>query len=307
MYHLTYIVLYLFMFCFIGAGKTETTKLCLSFLSEMAASDIEGSQGMEQKILASNPILESFGNAKTLRNNNSSRYGKFINLIFNKAGILQGCETKNFLLEKSRVHMQAFGERSYHIFYQLCRASLEEADCFSMGGFGDIMKKHEHEHYNLSATSPHSSSMRANLSSLGLKHPDDFNYLNQSGCTDIYLVSDQESFHEMEFAATKLGFSKRQLNIAFSACACVLHLGNLSFANNEYSGGCTLQQTDECMDALRNLAALLDVSESTVTSALTKREFKARGRSPWCCSTKVKPTKRAMLSLRPFTPDALTS
>ena len=260
-----------------GAGKTETTKLCLSFLSEMASADVGGSQGMEQKILASNPILESFGNAKTLRNNNSSRYGKFINLIFNQEGILQGCVTKNFLLEKSRVHMQAFGERSYHIFYQLCRASIEEADCFSMGGFGDIMKRHEQEHYNASATSHHSASMRANLSSLGLQHPDEFNYLNQSGCTDIYLVSDQESFHEMEFAATKLGFSKKQLNVVFSACACVLHLGNLTFTNNEDAGGCTVEQTDTCWGALCHVAALLDVSETQVVNALTKKELRARG------------------------------
>jgi len=259
-----------------GAGKTETTKLCLSFLSEIAASDVDGSQGMEQKILASNPILESFGNAKTLRNNNSSRYGKFINLIFNESGILQGCETKNFLLEKSRVHMQAFGERSYHIFYQLCRASVEEADCFSMGDFGDILKSQDERHRQ-SASSLGSTSMRANLSALGLKHPDEFNYLNQSGCTDIYLVSDQESFHEMEFAATKLGFSKQQLNIAFSACACVLHLGNLSFTNNEAAGGCTVEDSELCETSLRYVASLLDVSESTVVAALTKREFTARG------------------------------
>jgi myosin heavy subunit len=261
---------------FLGAGKTETTKLCLSFLSEIAASDIDGSQGMEQKILASNPILESFGNAKTLRNNNSSRYGKFINLIFNDNGILQGCETKNFLLEKSRVHMQAFGERSYHIFYQLCRASIEEADCFSMGDFGNIMKKQDERHRN-SASSLGSTTMRANLSALGLKHPDEFNYLNQSGCTDIYLVSDQESFHEMEFAATKLGFSKQQLNIAFSACACVLHLGNLSFVNNESAGGCNLVSSQLCEVSLAHVATLLEVSESTVVDALTKRELKARG------------------------------
>ena len=260
-----------------GAGKTETTKLCLSFLSEMATSDVEGSQGMEQKILASNPILESFGNAKTLRNNNSSRYGKFINLIFNDAGILQGCETKNFLLEKSRVHMQAFGERSYHIFYQLCRAAIEEADCFSFEEFGNIIKEHDNEHYKASAASLQSSTMRANLSALGLKHPDEFNYLNQSGCTDIYLVSDQENFHEMEFAATKLGFSKKQLNSIFSTCACVLHLGNLSFKNNEVDGGCHIEETDMCFEALERVAVLLDVSRDQVTQALTKRELHARG------------------------------
>jgi len=85
-----------------GAGKTVTVKVCLEFISEIAGS---GDNGIEQKILASNPILESFGNAKTVRNDNSSRFGKFMEVHFDTIGTRQiiGCNMVNYLLEKSRV------------------------------------------------------------------------------------------------------------------------------------------------------------------------------------------------------------
>ncbi len=105
-----------------GAGKTEATKQCLQYLSEVSGS----TTGVEKKILAANPILETFGNAKTLRNNNSSRFGKFMEIDFYRGKIFACC-TVNYLLEKSRVVFQNEGERSYHIFYQLCQ-SLKAVD-----------------------------------------------------------------------------------------------------------------------------------------------------------------------------------
>merc|ERR1719284_958792 len=105
-----------------GAGKTENTKKVISYLAMVAASPKKSSAkkvSLEDQIVATNPILESYGNAKTSRNDNSSRFGKFIRIHFNAAGKLAGCDIESYLLEKSRITQQQEVERSYHIFYQL--------------------------------------------------------------------------------------------------------------------------------------------------------------------------------------------
>merc|ERR1719270_2470500 len=104
-----------------GAGKTENTKKVISYLATVAASGKKAAKkvSLEDQIVATNPILESYGNAKTSRNDNSSRFGKFIRIHFNAAGKLAGCDIESYLLEKSRITQQQEVERSYHIFYQL--------------------------------------------------------------------------------------------------------------------------------------------------------------------------------------------
>ena len=111
-----------------GAGKSEATKLILQFLadvSQRATSHTNqgltsaGNTPLEQKLLAANPILEAFGNAKTLRNNNSSRFGKLITVNFDSSGGIVGGSIDNYLLEKSRVVWQSKGERNYHIFCKI--------------------------------------------------------------------------------------------------------------------------------------------------------------------------------------------
>merc|ERR1711863_169530 len=104
-----------------GAGKTENTKKVISYLAAVAASSKKSAKkvSLEDQIVATNPILESYGNAKTSRNDNSSRFGKFIRIHFNAAGKLAGCDIESYLLEKSRITQQLEVERSYHIFYQL--------------------------------------------------------------------------------------------------------------------------------------------------------------------------------------------
>merc|ERR1712061_552040 len=105
-----------------GAGKTENTKKVIAYLAQVAASGKKSAAkkvSLEDQIVATNPILESYGNAKTSRNDNSSRFGKFIRIHFNAAGKLAGCDIESHLLEKSRITQQQEVERSYHIFYQL--------------------------------------------------------------------------------------------------------------------------------------------------------------------------------------------
>merc|ERR1719275_442979 len=104
-----------------GAGKTENTKKVIAYLAMVATSGKKSDKkaSLEDQIVATNPILESYGNAKTSRNDNSSRFGKFIRIHFNSAGKLCGCDIVSYLLEKSRITEQQAVERSYHIFYQL--------------------------------------------------------------------------------------------------------------------------------------------------------------------------------------------
>merc|ERR1712121_286062 len=104
-----------------GAGKTENTKKVISYLAMVASSGKKSDKkvSLEDQIVATNPILESYGNAKTARNDNSSRFGKFIRIHFTASGKLCGCDIVDYLLEKSRITEQQEVERSYHIFYQL--------------------------------------------------------------------------------------------------------------------------------------------------------------------------------------------
>merc|ERR1712209_47667 len=103
-----------------GAGKTENTKKVIAYLAMVATSGKkEKKVSLEDQIVATNPILESYGNAKTSRNDNSSRFGKFIRIHFTASGKLAGCDIVSYLLEKSRITQQQEVERSYHIFYQL--------------------------------------------------------------------------------------------------------------------------------------------------------------------------------------------
>jgi len=113
-----------------GAGKTENTKKVIAYMASVGASTKKAKEGdvkkgnLEDQIVQTNPVLEAFGNAKTTRNDNSSRFGKFIRIHFGTSGKLAGADIETYLLEKARVISQQALERSYHIFYQMMSGRL---------------------------------------------------------------------------------------------------------------------------------------------------------------------------------------
>lgn len=113
-----------------GAGKTETSKHIMQYLAwlggEVDRSTLVMDQNIEQKVLESNPLLEAFGNAKTVRNDNSSRFGKFTEIQFDEGGRISGAAIRTYLLERSRVVNVSDPERNYHIFYQVCDGATAE-------------------------------------------------------------------------------------------------------------------------------------------------------------------------------------
>ena len=174
-----------------GAGKTESTKLIMQYL---AAVNSERSLITEQ-ILEASPLLESFGNAKTIRNHNSSRFGKYNELHFNGHGRITGCSIKQYLLEKSRVVSQQSDERNYHIFYEM------------LVGLGDAQKK-----------------------KMQLTNAADFFYLNQGGVSSVPAKDDVEDFGRTARAMEVLGFRPVEQESIFRVLASVLQLGNVGFS-----------------------------------------------------------------------------
>jgi hypothetical protein len=186
-----------------GAGKTETTKKVLSYLASVAKSSFtEDGPSMEDRIMDSNPILEAFGNAKTLRNDNSSRFGKWMKVNFNSQHLIIGSEIVNYLLEKSRVVVQTKGERNYHVFY------------FLLAGADPDLKSRLH-----------------------LKSVDDYKYTNKSGCNIIAGVNDIEEFNVMVSAMNTLQFSDELRDTTFEIIASILQLGNVTFVNKTDAAG----------------------------------------------------------------------
>nr|XP_028705183.1 unconventional myosin-X isoform X2 [Macaca mulatta] len=223
-----------------GAGKTESTKLILKFLSVISQQSLELSlkektSCVERAILESSPIMEAFGNAKTVYNNNSSRFGKFVQLNICQKGNIQGGRIVDYLLEKNRVVRQNPGERNYHIFYALL-AGLEHE---------------EREEFYLST-------------------PENYHYLNQSGCVEDKTISDQESFREVITAMDVMQFSKEEVREVSRLLAGILHLGNIEFIT---AGGAQVS----FKTALGRSAELLGLDPTQLTDALTQRSMFLRG------------------------------
>ncbi|GMJ12988.1 myosin 1 [Hibiscus trionum] len=213
-----------------GAGKTETAKIAMQYLAALG-----GGSGIEYEILKTNPILEAFGNAKTLRNDNSSRFGKLIEIHFSETGKISGAKIQTFLLEKSRVVQCAEGERSYHIFYQLC------------------------------AGAP-----RALREKLNLKDVGEYNYLKQSNCYCITGVDDSAQFRIVQEALSVVHVSKEDQESVFAMLAAVLSLGNVSFTiiDNENHVEAVADES------LINVAKLIGCDIADLNLALSTRKMR---------------------------------
>jgi myosin heavy subunit len=226
-----------------GAGKTETTKLVLQYLSTMAGSTASrGAVSVETQILDSNPLLEGFGNAKTVRNNNSSRFGKYMEVNFNDRNAIRGCNVIAYLLEKTRVVMQTPTERNYHSFYMLVAGASKEL-----------------------------------RQELGLRPAEQFNYLSQSGCLEIPGRSDVDEFNELEAAMDNMALDKNSQKQIFRCLAAVLHLGNMTFQpSREVEGGSQIASQPD----LKRIMALLGLNTQNLAKGLCFKESSFQAGSP---------------------------
>ncbi|XP_020030987.2 unconventional myosin-Ie [Castor canadensis] len=176
-----------------GAGKTVAAKYIMSYISRVSGGGPKV-QHVKDIILQSNPLLEAFGNAKTVRNNNSSRFGKYFEIQFSPGGEPDGGKISNFLLEKSRVVMRNPGERSFHIFYQLIEGASAE-------------QKH----------------------TLGITSMDYYYYLSLSGSYKVDDIDDKREFQETLHAMNVIGIFAEEQTLVLQIVAGILHMGNISF------------------------------------------------------------------------------
>ncbi|KAL8029120.1 hypothetical protein ABFS82_14G203800 [Erythranthe guttata] len=217
-----------------GAGKTETTKMLMQYLAYLGGRNGAEGRTVEQQVLESNPVLEAFGNAKTVRNNNSSRFGKFVELQFDKHGRISGAAIRTYLLERSRVCQISDPERNYHCFYLLCAAPQEEIEKYKLG------------------------------------HPNTFHYLNQSNCYELVGVSDAHDYLATRKAMDVVGISQNEQDAIFRVVAAILHLGNVTFTKGEDIDSSVLEN-DVSKFHLQTAAELLMCDPNALEDALLRR------------------------------------
>uniref|UniRef100_A0A8C2D981 Myosin VIIBb n=1 Tax=Cyprinus carpio TaxID=7962 RepID=A0A8C2D981_CYPCA len=217
-----------------GAGKTESTKLILQFLAAVSGQH----SWIEQQIIHANPVLEAFGNAKTIRNDNSSRFGKYVEVYFNKEGIIEGAHMEQYLLEKSRVCHQAPHERNYHIFY--CMLSGMQSDHKKTLSLGDASQ---------------------------------FKYLTEGDCLTCDGRDDADEFGRIRAALKILTFSDRDCWEIFKLLAAILHMGNIDFQSTTMNNmdSCDVLSSNH----FSVTAKLLEVQRNSLThrSFMTNREI----------------------------------
>ncbi|KAJ4822121.1 hypothetical protein Tsubulata_002847 [Turnera subulata] len=235
-----------------GAGKTETTKMLMRYLAYLVGHTGSGGRSIEQKVLEvdlklmictplarivagtgqSNPVLEAFGNAKTVRNNNSSRFGKFVEIQFDRGGRISGAAIRTYLLERSRVCQISDCERNYHCFYLLCAAPEEEIEKFKLG------------------------------------NPKSFHYLNQSDCYELAGVNDANNYLTTRRAMDIVGINEKEQEAIFRIIAAILHLGNIDFENEDDNA---LVKDEQAKFHLQTTAELLMCDPQSLEDALCKR------------------------------------
>ncbi|PON86367.1 Myosin [Trema orientale] len=217
-----------------GAGKTETTKMLMRYLAFMGGRSGTEGRTVEQQVLESNPVLEAFGNAKTVKNNNSSRFGKFVEIQFDKLGKISGAAIRTYLLERSRVCQVSDPERNYHCFYMLCAAPAEDVKKYKLGD------------------------------------PRKFHYLNQSNCYEVANVDDAREYLETRNAMDIVGISQDEQDAIFRVVAAILHLGNIEFVKGKEVDSSKLKD-DKSLYHIQTAAELLMCDQKALEDSLCKR------------------------------------
>eukprot|EP01051_Picozoa_sp_SAG22_P008964 SAG22_NODE_715_length_7716_cov_9.535513_3_plen_776_part_00 len=227
-----------------GAGKTESVKIMMQYLAQLGGkSEVTGTNtDVAEAVIQANPLLEAFGNAKTLLNNNSSRFGKFTKILFDKNGSIAGSRVDTYLLEKSRVVRQAEGERNYHIFYQLLASS----------------------------TLPSEFRHSLNLTTAG-----DFRLVSD---VSIAGLSDEKEFDDMRNSMSVVGIAEEEQFNIFTMVAAVINLGETELEKGVGDGG-DEKAILKIGGAVPITAELLKVSTDGLASALVNRTMEARGES----------------------------
>uniref|UniRef100_A0A8C9X7U3 Myosin Ic, paralog b n=1 Tax=Sander lucioperca TaxID=283035 RepID=A0A8C9X7U3_SANLU len=219
-----------------GAGKTEASKKILQYYAFTCPAS-EQVQTIKDRLLQSNPVLEAFGNAKTLRNDNSSRFGKYMDIQFDFKGAPVGGHIINYLLEKSRVVHQNHGERNFHIFYQLIE-----------GGEEDLLR------------------------ALGLeRNPQQYQYLVKGNCPKVSSINDRSDWKMVRKALTVIGFNEDEVEELLNIIASVLHLGNVQYGGEE---GNVCITSDTQIKYLARLMSPLNLEQaSSARDALSKAVY----------------------------------
>lgn len=239
-----------------GAGKTESTKIVMLYLTTLGNMGMEnneeesGELSTMQKVLQSNPVLEAFGNARTLRNDNSSRFGKFIELGFSRAGHLMGAKVQTYLLEKVRLAFHASGERNYHIFYQLLR-----------GASDDEKKKYEFDEGDTG----------------GMELPMYYHFTGQGGAPHLREFTDEAGLEYTLKAMKNLGWAQETIDSVLALVAGIIHLGQISFdKKTDDASGLEVASVGDTR-VLELVCRLLGVDVEKMQTALTERVIEARG------------------------------
>ena len=228
-----------------GAGKTVSAKYIMRYFATRESPDqpgtrkrgVEAMSETEEQILATNPIMEAFGNAKTTRNDNSSRFGKYIEIMFDDKTAIIGAKIRTYLLERSRLVFQPLKERNYHIFYQLVAGASE---------------KERQE--------------------LELEPVENFNYLNQGSSPTIDGVDDKAEFEALKKSLSTIGVTSSQQSEVFKLLAALLHLGNVNITASRTDS--VLASTEP---SLVKAASILGVDPVEFAKWTVKKQLITRG------------------------------
>ncbi|XP_064013261.1 unconventional myosin-IXa isoform X2 [Pogoniulus pusillus] len=214
-----------------GSGKTQSTNFLIHHLTALSQKGF--ASGVEQIILGAGPVLEAFGNAKTAHNNNSSRFGKFIQVNYQETGTVRGAYVEKYLLEKSRLVYQEHNERNYHVFYYLLAGASEEE-----------------------------------RSAFHLQQPEEYHYLNQD-CFSVEGEDLKHDFERLQLAMEMVGFLPKTRRQIFSLLSAILHLGNIRYKKKTYRD----DSIDVCNpEVLPIVSELLQVKEEMLFEALVTRK-----------------------------------